>query len=70
MTLLLKLDGVEIARITGEGIVHGRRTDPAKGLMSTEMIDDPLVYVMRKYGKTLWVLNLSASPRMTCEEIP
>lgn len=70
MTIVLKLDGIEVARITGSDIEHGRRVDPKAGMHITEMVADPHIYVQRTEGKTLWILNVSVSERMTVEELP
>ena len=71
MKLIIKLDGEVIATLEGSEIQHGRRVTPQSTAYAPEWVDDPKIYVQRTDdGKTLWVLNLSANPRMTVEELP
>ena len=67
MLYLIKLDGQEIARISGERIQFGRKMASAS-LMEREMVDDRNVLKqLDEQGNVLWVLWLSHKGNLTVE---
>ena len=59
MSYVIKLDGQEIARLSGERIQFGRKM-ASGSLMEREMVDDRnIIKQLDAGGNTIWVLMLS-----------
>ena len=59
MIYVIKLDGQEIARLSGERIQFGRKM-ASGSLMEREMVDDRnIIKQLDAGGNTIWVLMLS-----------
>jgi hypothetical protein len=65
-TFIIKLEGVEVARLTGDGIQFGRRS---KSHGSSEMEDDPKMVKKVVNGQSLFVLMASSQKNITVEKL-
>jgi hypothetical protein len=70
MTYVIKLNGVEVARVAGERIQFGRKM-ASSSLLERNTVDDTAVLrQLDAEGKTIWVMLLSHRGQITVEEIP
>lgn len=68
MTYIVKLDGKEIARLTGEHIQFGRKV-ASGSLMEKQMVEDrSILKQLDAGGNTIWVMMLSHR-NLTVEEV-
>lgn len=68
MTYSIKLDSQEVAKLTGDNIVFGRKCR-GQDMMDKEMVDDHhILKQLDAGGNTLWVLMLSHR-NLSVEEI-
>jgi hypothetical protein len=65
-TFVVKLDGVEVARLSGDGIQFGRRS---KAHGSSEMEDDPKMLKKVVNGQSLFVLMASSQKNIVVEKL-
>jgi hypothetical protein len=68
-TYSVKLNGEEVARLTGEGIGIGRKVKEPGNLMATEFIDDPKMLNVKRDSKTILVVCVSSSADVTVEKL-
>jgi len=67
-TYVIRCDGSEVGRVSGEGLSCGQRlTGPE--LMGGELIDDPKLLRMKREGKTIAVFYVSAEENVTVEKV-
>lgn len=70
MTFLIKLDGVEVARVAGQRIQFGRKM-ASGSLMEKDTIDDrEILKQLDENGQAVWVLRMSHRGNLTVEEVP
>jgi len=68
-TYSVKLDGAEVARVTGEGITTAKKAQFIKGSFETELVDDPKLLKLLVDGKTILVFYVSSDSNVTVERI-
>jgi len=68
-TYSVKLDGKEVARITGKGITTAKKAQFIKGTYQTELVDDPKLLKLTVDGKTILVFYVSSEPNVTVEKV-
>jgi len=68
-TYSVKLDGAEMARVTGEGITTGKKSQFIKGTYQTQLVDDLKMLKLIVEGKTVLVFYVSSMPNVTVERI-
>lgn len=67
-TYSVKLNGEEIARLTGDGISAAKKLK-SYSQMETEYVDDPKMLRLKRDGKTLLVFSVSADVNLTVEKV-
>jgi len=68
MVFSIKLDGNEVARVSGERLEFGKKL-ASGSLMEREQIEDrTLLKQLDAEGKTIWVMILSHRGNLTVEE--
>lgn len=66
-TFVIKLDGSEVARITGEGITCGQKVVLNREKFVEEFVDDPKLLRIVRDGKSIVVWYVSSAKNVTVE---
>lgn len=67
-TYSIKADGVEVGRVSGEGLSCGKKlTGPE--LMGGEFVDDPKLLKILRDGKTIAVFYVSGAKNVSVEKV-
>ena len=64
----IKLDGSEVARISGESIVSGKKVAD-KSWRDVELVDDPRMLRIVREGKTVAVFYVSTAENVSVEKV-
>jgi hypothetical protein len=66
----IKLDGVEVARVTGDGVTPAKRVKQNGSLAHPELEDDDhLLRLIDADGMTIFVFYVAHSARVTVEKV-
>jgi hypothetical protein len=68
-TYVVKFEGVEVARISGESIVPCKKSQTVKDSYQTEMVEDKKLLKLVSGEKTILVLYVSGSNEVTVEKV-
>lgn len=68
-TFTIRLNGEEVARVTGDGITNGKKSRYIPGTFTTELIDDFKMLKMIRDGQTVLVFYVSSSDTVTVEKV-
>jgi hypothetical protein len=68
-TYSVKLDGSEVARITGDGIAMGKKAVQMKDRWEAQLVDDPKLLKMIRDGQTIVVFYVSSRENVAVEKI-
>lgn len=67
-TYSIRLDGAEVARVSGEGLTCGKKLTGPEA-MGGEFVDDQKLLKLVRDGKTILVFYVSAAENVTVEKV-
>lgn len=65
-TFVIRVDGCEVGRVSGEGISCAKRL---LDKFSDKLVDDPKMLRLQRDGKSILVLYISAEENVTVEKV-
>jgi|GEM_PF-4265922 len=68
-TYSIRVDGSEVARVTGDGITSSQRAQFKPGTFDTEVVDDPKLLKLVRGGKTILVFYVSQEKNVSVERV-
>lgn len=66
-TFIVRRDGIEVARVSGEGITPGKRNQ-SQSLHTVDLVDDPHLLRLIVDGETVLVFYVSTSKNVSIEK--